>query len=211
MGTDGRATVAARLTDGKPLFVEKPTGAGRVIVSAVPLDNSWQTNLVELPSFAPLAHELVFSLAGSRASDANLSPGQPIRYRVSPDALAGWTLETPDGTSRPVEVREGQITVSETADAGVYVLRHPSASPRYYVVASDQRESDLTPLSESDQSRLKSQWPGLEFATDIGTSEVSTGAKEPVELWWLFLLGTIGLLGAELWLTRRRVLATTAS
>src|SRR5206468_6080032 len=86
VGTDGRATVAARLSDGKPLFVEKPFGAGRVIVSAVPLDNSWKTNLVELPCFAPLAHELVFSLAGARVSDANLAPGQPLRYRLPTDA-----------------------------------------------------------------------------------------------------------------------------
>ena len=213
VGADGRATVAARLTDGKPLFVEKPSGAGRLIVSAVPLDNSWKTNLVELPCFAPLAHELVFSLAVSRAADANLSPGQPIRYRVPNDAAAdGWTLETPDGSAHSVEVREGSITFADTADAGAYTLRHPAAAPRYYVVASDPRESDLTPLTDADKSRLKQIWPGLEFGTELNASaDASAGPAEPVELWWLFLLGVIALLACELWLTRRRALAAMVS
>lgn len=210
VGTDGRSTVAARLSDGKPLFVEKPFGAGRVILSAIPLDNSWKTNLVELPSFAPLAHELVFNLAGSRAADANLSPGQPIRSRIPNDAPTGWVLETPDGTTRTAEVRESRITFADTTDAGVYVLRHPSASPRYFVVAPDPRESDLTPLSDADRARLQQLWPGLTFATDFGAADASTGATEPVELWWLVLLGAIALLASELWLTRRRALAAAA-
>ena len=41
----------------------------------MPLDNTWRTNVVELPAFAPLAHELVYYLAGARA--ATLNPSLP--------------------------------------------------------------------------------------------------------------------------------------
>ena len=62
--------------------------AGRVIVSAVPLDNSWGSNIVDLPAFVPLVHEIVYYLAGARSADFNLRPGQPIRYRLEGEPAA---------------------------------------------------------------------------------------------------------------------------
>lgn len=65
---------AALLTSNDPLLVERPYGAGRVLLCAVPLDDSWRTNLPQLPAFVALAHELVFYLAGARSAEHNLQP-----------------------------------------------------------------------------------------------------------------------------------------
>ena len=75
----GIATIA-RLAGDVPLFVESGYGNGRVIVSAVPFDDSNRANLAELPAFAPLVHELTTYLAAARTQDANLAPGQAIRW-----------------------------------------------------------------------------------------------------------------------------------
>jgi hypothetical protein len=204
----GTAVAVARLIGGAAFLVEKPVGSGRVLQVCVPLENSWRTNLVELPAFAPLAHELVYYLAGARSASLNLSPGQPLRYRLPKGAgTTGWVLQPPDGPQRPVEVKDGQI-VEDASEPGVYELRHPaSRTVRYYVVQSDPKESDLTPWTEADRDRLRKYLPTLEFNND--RADIVSGilrAPHPAELWWLCMAGVIGLLAAEVWLTRRRAL-----
>jgi hypothetical protein len=206
----GASVAVARMTGDAPFLVEKPVGAGRVLLTCVPLDNTWRTNLVELPAFAPLAHELVYYLAGARSAALNLQPGQPIRYRLPKDApAAGWSVQPPDGPERPLAAQGGQLVVEDTREPGVYALRHAAGGAvRYYVVQADARESDLAPWTDADRAKLKEQWPGLEFNDD--RRAVVAGilrAPQPAELWWLCMAGVIGLLGLEVWLTRRRALA----
>ncbi len=206
----GTAVTVARLTGDAPFLVEKPFGAGRVLQTCVPLDNTWRTNLVELPAFAPLAHELIYYLAGARSAALNLMPGQPLHYRLPKGSAAtGWVCEPPDGPERPVDVKEGQIVVEDTQEPGVYILKHAaSGSNRYYVVRNDPAESDLSPWTEADCERVRQYLPGLEFNDD--RSAIVSGilrAPQPAELWWLCMIGVVVLLGVEVWLTRRRALA----
>src|SRR5262249_46370396 len=149
------------MTGDVPFVVEKPFGAGRVLLTAVPLDNTWRTNLIELPAFAPLAHELVYYLAGARSASMNLQPGQPIRYRLPKDApTAGWSVQPPDGPEVSLSAQAGQLVVEDTREPGVYVLHHTASSAvRYYVVQADARESDLSPWTDADREKLKQLWP----------------------------------------------------
>jgi hypothetical protein len=208
------AVVIARLTGDDAFMVEKPFGTGRVLQTCVPLDNTWRTNLVELPAFAPLAHELVYYLAGARSTALNLTPGQPVRYRLANAMpVTGWVLQPPVGPERPVEVRENQIVVEDAQEPGVYALKHAATGAvRFYVVQSDPGESDLSPWTDADRERVKRALPAVKFNDD--RRAIMTGitrAPQPAELWWLFLLGVIGLLSAEVWLTRRRALAAGVS
>jgi hypothetical protein len=206
----GNAVAVARLTGDAPLFVERPYQAGRVLLAAVPLDNSWRTNLIELPAFAPLAHELIYYLAAARSAALNLPPGQPIRYRLPKGAPRGdWTVQPPDGDPRPLKPADGQLVVEDTREPGNYRLVHPpTGETRYFVVQADARESDLTPCADADRERVKRLLPGLEYTDD--PQAVTTGllyAPKPTEVWWLVMFGVIGLLAVEVWMTRRRALA----
>src|SRR5207244_8326481 len=100
------STPIAMLTGRESLLVERPYRNGRVILSAVPLDNSWRTNLTDSPAFVPLAHELVYYLAGTRGSEINLVPGQPIRFKPNDESSSGASgLSPPAGGSRRRRVR----------------------------------------------------------------------------------------------------------
>src|SRR5262249_51647703 len=92
-----------------PFFIERTFGTGRGLGGAVPLDNAWGTNLVDLPSFVPLAHELVYYLAGARSADHNLRAGQPIRHRVAGEAKPEeFRLEPPVGEAKPLSGKAGE-------------------------------------------------------------------------------------------------------
>lgn len=207
--TGTTAIAAARLVGDDPFVVEKTVGAGRVLQFCVPLDNSWGTNLIELPAFAPLAHELVYYLAGARSAAQNLAPGQPLRYKL-PNGVptSGWRLQPPDGPERPIEVKENQIVFEETQEPGVYQLRHPANGiVRYFVVQSDIRESDLSPWTDAEREQLTKRIAEIQFEND--RQAILSGilkAPQPAELWWVMMLGVIVLLAGELWLTRRRAL-----
>jgi hypothetical protein len=198
---------AALLTGNEPLLVEKPFRKGRVMLSAVPLDDSWRTNLPDLPALPLLAHELAFYLAGSRSGDFNLPPGQPIRYRPVPDEPPGpVTVQAPDGPPRNVTADAWPLAYAETREPGVYKLTSPAGVATYYVVHGDDRESDLTPCQEADREKVKQLLPAgtVNYATETGqvVAELNK-SNEQQELWWLLMLGVIALLCGEVWMTRR--------
>jgi hypothetical protein len=202
-----------------PFLVERSFKAGRVLVCAVPLDNSWGTNLPDLPAFVPLAHELVYYLAGARAAEYNLQPGQPLRWRVETDApLNAYTLQPPLGAAKPlapgtptdaaypaqlVHQKRGALLVYEgTRETGVYRLTTPGKETIHYVVQSDARESDLTPCDDADRQHVKDLLP-VRYENDRAqmTAALATASIKQ-EFWWLLLLGVIALLCAEVLLTR---------
>jgi hypothetical protein len=214
-----------------PFLVERAWEAGRVLVSAVPLDASWGTNLPDLPSFVPLAHELIYYLAGARAGEINLQAGQPIRLRLDGEGpLEGYFLTPPSGETRPLSTgsadpatysaqlvrqpRGRMLFCENTRETGVYRLQIPDGDTAYYVVQPDEQESDLTPNSDEDRDRvaaifnpLKLEQSPLRYTDQndvILAAPQSADARQ--EVWWCFLLGLIGLLCAEVWMTRRMVM-----
>jgi hypothetical protein len=211
----------ALLTNSDPWFVERAFQKGRVILCTVPMDNSWRTNLPELSAFAPLAHELIYYLAGARAAVHNFEPGQPLVYRPQPDEpLNTLTLQPPEGDAKPLvfvpsaghnayaahltEQTDGRIVVYEgTRETGVYRLTVAGGRTVYYVARPDPRESDMTPCTDADRERVAEYLPMTYENEEAALEAALPNALPRQELWWWFLIGVIVLLGGEVWMTRR--------
>jgi hypothetical protein len=225
-GKSAPGVVAGTMRNPKarvPFVVERSFAAGRVLLCAVPLDNSWGTNLTDLPSFVPLAHELVYYLAGARSADFNLRAGQPIRYRAALDArLDGFALAPPAGEKKPLSAvagaagthqaqlvrreRESLVIYEGTREAGVYRLTTPDEQTVHYVVPMDGRESDLTPCEEEDRDKV-AKLTGVKYVADRKEliRGFDQGSQREERLWWFLLAGLLGLLCLEVWMTRRVV------
>jgi hypothetical protein len=202
-----------------PFLVERSFRGGRVILCSVPLDNSWGTNLVDLAAFVPLAHELVYYLAGARSADFNLAPGQPLRYRLESDSsLQGFTLQPPEGEAKPLTTDgtsataypahvlrqpQGALLIHEgTRETGVYRLKTPDSRTIFYVVQPDARESDLTACSDEDRANVAKGIP-MRYENDRERMAAALAeSSQRQEYWWWLLLGLVALLCAEVLLTR---------
>jgi hypothetical protein len=205
-----------------PFLVERAYRAGRVLLCSVPLDNSWGTNLPDLLAFVPLAHELVYYLAGARSAEFNLQPGQPLRYRLETDAnLEGFTLQPPVGEEKPLstvpdnpsaypaqlvrQLRGALLVYEGTRETGTYRLKTPEGATVHYVVGADPRESDLTPLTQEEREKVAKVVP-LTYEDDRAKIvEAPAEGTRRQEYWWWLLFGLVALLCGEVWMTRRLV------
>ncbi len=205
------STAIAMLTGSDPLLIERPFRNGRVIMSTAPLDNSWRTNLTDLPAFVPLAHELIYYLAGARSAESNLAPGQPIRFRGSEDTGSGIvTVQTPDGDPKSVEAKSWPFVYEETREPGSYALSC-SGKTSYFVVQPDSRESETAPTTSEDRKKVSELIPNMNYVenTDDLVDALTKGSGTK-ELWLLVLVGVFMALFGEVWMTRRMVLRRAA-
>jgi hypothetical protein len=208
-----------------PFFVERAWQAGRIMLCSVPLDNTWATNLPDLPAFVPLAHELVYYLAGARSAEFNLKAGQPLRYRLEKESsLEGFQLQPPTGEARKLTAGLAEpntfqaqmlpqehgalLTFDGMREAGVWKLTTPEQAVVYYSVQPDARESDLTPCTSEEREKVKEVVKDalpLEYKNDRA-EEPREGREVRPDLWEYLLIGVIVLMCGEVWMTRRMVM-----
>lgn len=204
-GQGAAATTVARLTSGDPFLVEGSFGKGRVLLCPVPLDDSWGTNLqngTEVQEFPLLAHELVYYLAGARAVAYNLVPGQPLVYQpVQDEPLGTVVVQPPYGEAKQLTARQWPLVYDDTREPGPYRLTTPGGHTVYYVVQPDPRETDDLALSKDEDCRRVADIVPLEYVEEPG--QVFASPARVRELWWWLMLGVVGLLCTEVWMTRR--------
>ncbi len=204
-GVNGATGIAiASMTNGEPFLIERGVGRGRALLCTVPLDNSWRTNFHTLPDYVRFAHEMTYYLAGAKAAERNLAPGQPIVFDPrTNEPPAGVTITVPDGPAKVIQPKTWPIIFDATRDPGAYKLTTVNGRSYYYAVRSDPLESVLTPCSPEEQkqvSNIVSSLSYIETADEI-ISKRSEG-PQTVEIWWIVLLLALGFLTLEVWYTR---------
>lgn len=214
-GPDDR--VLARLSDGVPLLVEHPAGAGRILVLATTADPRWSTLALE-PGFVPFVHAALVYLSGG----ARWQPAYP----------AGAVVDLVDHAASLPGTADWR---SYLANGGTVVLEHPGGDTQRLRGSSNTLATADTP-GIYEAHRSDGRGPGLPFAVNVGRAESMLAATTPGELersiarrdrnlagtgteqfthepgtfdlpWWLITLAGLALAGEGLlagWLSRRR-------
>jgi hypothetical protein len=209
--TKPAGSVIARLSTGDPLIVASTYGEGTVFQLAVPLDADWST-LPARSDFVPFLHEMVFLLSPN-PFPRNVEAGSPLLLPLKDDELAeDFVVDGPGIESVPPRQEiEGARVVAmhrETAVPGVYrfsKVRDAARGSEPFVVTADRKESDLTPMTALDWEKLANQH---DVHVALSMSELTAarqGDQPRTELWWLLLVLVLGMLIAEVALTRKMV------
>lgn len=197
------ARVAARLTDGTPLLLEKQIGEGRVVLLASGLENL--TNDLPLhPVFVAFVDRTARYLAGTERLSGSRLVDSFLQVRATTPqvgAVSNVEIIDPDGR-RPLSLSEARtVQTFRLERAGFYQVRFANGHDAVIAVNPDRRESDLAPLAE-DVQKL---WSGSSSATaspDAGAATVQISYRA-VGLWWYVMLLALFVAVAETTLASR--------
>jgi aerotolerance regulator-like protein/VWA domain-containing protein len=110
-------TVMARFTDGAPALMERPDGAGRVLLFASDLDRRWNDFPLH-PSFVPFALEMLHHAGGNNADRREYVVSRvPVGVRAAPgiyqvaDRAVAVNVDPRESSSARLDVEEFQRMV----------------------------------------------------------------------------------------------------
>ena len=196
------ARVAARLSDGTPLLLEKQTGEGHVLLLTSGLDNL--TNDLPLqPVFVPFVDKMIRYLSGNEQLSGSRIVDSFVQLRsssVAPEKSANVEVTDPEGR-RLLSLSEARVIQNfRLAHAGFYQIRLANGRDALVGVNADRRESDLTPISPE----MQSLWIGSDDGSRDAEREVaSSQSYQNLSLWWYVMLLALAVAVAETLLSSR--------
>jgi hypothetical protein len=183
----GGARIAARVSDGTPLLLDKQSGQGHVLLLTTGLENL--TNDMPLhPVFVAFADRVARYLSGSERLSGSTLVDSHVQLRAPTDSASehgSVEVIDPDGR-RPLSLSEAKNAQTLRLEkAGFYQIRLSNGRDMLIGVNPDRRESDLQPIPD-DVQRL---WVG---SATSGASHAEAATHEEgyrsVSLWWYVML-----------------------
>ena len=214
------AGVLARYDDGAPAVVEKPLGAGKVVILTSTTDLFWNDLAVQ-PVFLPFVHQVARYTAsysdvrpwftagqvmevGRTAGPAGLNGDGPSSAPAQVERVE-YVAESPSGeTIRPTAADDGYLI--ELEEQGFYSLRRVGAArgaARTVAVNLDLSESDLSRVDPQELVAAVTPKNVDARAAGLGAPPTPEEQERRQTLWWYLLVGALVLLGAETILSNR--------
>ncbi len=182
------ARVAARLSDGTPLVLDRQSGLGRLLLFSSGLENL--TNDLPLhPVFVAFVDHVARYLSGTEPLSGSRLVDSYVQLRPAAETTADQgNVEAigPDGR-RLLSLAESRTAQTLRLErAGFYQIKLAGGRDMVIGVNPDRRESDLQPIAE-DVQRL---WSGGAGNAAGQTESASTQEQKyrPVNLWWYVML-----------------------
>jgi hypothetical protein len=199
----GEARIAARLSDGTPLLLDKQIGEGHVLLLTSGLENL--TNDLPLhPVFVAFVDKTARYLSGrGRVSGSQLVDSfLQLRSAAAPvGEVANVEVIDPDG-HRPLSLSEARtVQTFRLQRAGFYQVRFANGRDAVIGVNPDRRESDLQPIAQDVQQLWSGSNKGNGPAQEIAA--VDDIKYQPINLWWYVILLALVVALAETVLASR--------
>ena len=192
-----QAHVAARLTDGTPLLLEKRLGEGHLLLFASGMENL--TNDLPLhPLFVAFVDRLARHLTGSEPLSGSRLVDSFVQLRAAGVPVgtdASLEVIDPEGR-RPLSLNEARNAQTfRLRRAGFYQIRFANGRDTVVGVNPDRRESNL----ESLPNDLQQLWSGSSVDNVPQKASAPSGEtkNQPESLWWYVMLLALAAAIAE--------------
>ena len=200
------AQVVAQFDDGLPALLERQEGTGRVLMTAMPLDETSGDFPIQ-PTYLPFLRGLVLHAAGQRRRTALADGG---RWLVGAGGCAKSGSEDAIGKTAAARRRRQSMNAVTLDEAGFYTVYdgQPSGDPLAVVAVNPPAaESDLTPMAAGEilvgvgQDSVK--------ASVLTTASLAE-AERRQSIWRTLLLLAAAALGVEAVMSSRGWRGTAA-
>ena len=193
----GQARVAARLSDGTPLLLDRQIGEGHVLLFTSGLENL--TNDLPLhPVFVAFVDKTARYLSGNERLSGSRLVDSFVQLRSAAEPVgevASVEVIDPSG-QRPLTLAEARtVQTFRLQHAGFYQIRFANGREAVIGVNPDRRESDLEAIAPDVQQL----WSGSKGEASIQTANTpgDEAKYRPVSLWWYVMLLTLLVALAE--------------
>ena len=182
------ARVAARLSDGTPLLLDKRMGEGHILLLTSGLENL--TNDLPLhPVFVAFVDKMARYLSGSDALSGSRLVDSFVQLRSATEPkgeVASVEVIDLDG-QRPLSLAEARTAQTfRLQRAGFYQIRFANGRDAIIGVNPDRRESDLEPIAPDVQQLWSGSKNGA--SKQANAVAVADAKSRPISLWWYIML-----------------------
>ncbi len=198
--------VLLKLDTNDPLVVECRRGLGLVSLMTTTLGADW-TDLPLQAAYVPLMRGLVGHLGSFVIPPRNLAPGERIIY--PPRGNSAQQVRGIDPNGKPLNLTSGAWEGREAVlskpllEPGTYSLQDPvQTTPVRFAVALNPAESALMPITDREISQVFDGQVQIFHSAEQIVQNLDPARRQSVELWKWLLLGAVGLMFVEGWLSR---------
>jgi hypothetical protein len=198
--------VAATLSDGTPLLIDRQVGEGHAIVFTSPLDNV-ANNLPVEPVWLPFLDQVTREMGGVGSAQSNYKVGSFVELRTIREKGVPVEITGP-GDKRLLSLAESsKATNFQFPSAGFFDIRRANGREELAAVNPDRLESDLTLVPQETLDLWKNT--GIAPRGTSGARASDSSQDDNAELWWWVLLALVVLALAESWYGNRHMTAET--
>ncbi len=175
--------IAARLSDGSPLLVDRRIGDGHVLIFTSAFDNV-ANNLPLQPVWLPFLDQTTREMGGVGSSLGKYSVGSFVDLRTAREKGVPVEIIGPNGQRALTLAESSKASTFQFPAQGFYDIRRANGREELAAVNPDRRESDFT-LAPAETIQL---WKNTGVAPGDGPNGASSGEdQQKTELWWWVL------------------------
>jgi hypothetical protein len=194
--------VAATLSDGSPLFIDRQIGSGHALVFTSALDNI-ANNLPTVPVWLPFLDQTTHEMGGIGTAPGNYKVGSFVELRTAREKGVPVEIVGP-GEKRLLSLAEStKAQTFQFPSQGFFDIRRANGREELASVNADRRESDFALVS----AETLVLWKNTGTAPTSGSSAASSTEQrdDKAELWWWVLAMLAVLAIAESVLGNRQM------
>lgn len=185
------ADVLMQFDNGRPAFLEREVGEGKVLLFASSLDTEW-SNLPLQGLYLPLVHESLRYLVQPHMKERAYRVGQVIDIADVADEADEVSVTV---SGRAIEL--GGTRVFTASEAG-FVAVESNDHIEYYAVNSDPEESNLERMAPSSLQDLVTNPETTPMQSlEVQTSQLVAELEGPQRVWWWILALVMAILLTE--------------
>jgi Aerotolerance regulator N-terminal/von Willebrand factor type A domain len=200
--------VAATLTDGSPLFIDRKIGEGHALVFTSAIDNI-ASNLPLAPVFLPFIDQTAAEMGGVGTAPGNYKVGSFVELRTAKEKDVPVEIVGP-GDKRLLTLAEStKARTFQFPSQGFFDIRRANGREELAAVNSDRRESDFAIIPQETLELWKNTGIAPKQGPNTTTSE--NQRDDHAELWFYVLALLVALAIAESVLGNRHMTAAHAT
>ena len=175
--------IAARLSDGSPLLVDRRVGDGHVLIFTSGFDNV-ANNLPLQPVWLPFLDQTTREMGGVGSSLGKYNVGSFVELRTVREKNVPVEIIGPSGARALSLAESSKASTFQFPAQGFYDIRRANGREELAAVNPDRRESDFT-LAPAETVQL---WKNTGVAPGEGPNGTALGEdQQKTELWWWVL------------------------